>query len=138
MSTSPHSTVAATQGIARRAKASSIRIRVVQALMVGPLGLLVVGASIYFSAVHPSRSMDAIDWTVAAWAVALGLANVYVGSQLASPGGRAKRMATRLLVANIAFSIVKLIGYQESASVTFVALDALALAFLHARTPRHR
>ena len=107
-----------------------IRLRVVQILMVGPLGVMVAGASIYFGVIAPEQSINVADWLVGAWALTLGASSTYVGANLVAKQPRLRPFAFALLVCHLMFGLVKLIGYHESASVTFIALDVLTLALL--------
>lgn len=112
------------------AGAPTALIRVAQALMIGPLGALVIFGSIYFGVIAPTEAMGAFDWLVGAWAFAMGLASVALAARLASGGERVARVAIGLVALHVAFGVVKLAVYREGAAVTFMAVDVVLLAVL--------
>jgi hypothetical protein len=98
------------------------RLSVAQVLLVGPLGALVVVAALAFS-VFSGDSLSTIDWTVSAWAVASGALNLTAGLRMRRSTGLAQIAALNYL----AFSLAKLIGYHEGASVPFIVLGVAVL-----------
>ncbi|HEX8105966.1 MAG TPA: hypothetical protein VF533_25335 [Solirubrobacteraceae bacterium] len=114
-------------------------LRVAQALMIGPLGALVIFGSLYFGVIAPEETMDAVDWLVGAWAFTMGVASVVLATRLASGGARVVRLAMGLVALHVAFGVVKLAVYQESAAFTFMAVDVVLLAILaRVRAPAGR
>lgn len=102
-------------------------------ILLGLLGASIVSASIYFTfwAAPEDGGVSApVDWVVAAWALAMGLGLVAVAVRLGAPG--TMRIAVGLVLAHIAFGLVKLVGYGETESVGIFAVDLLILAVLAA------
>jgi hypothetical protein len=110
-------------------------IRAAQILMIVPLGALVVVAALYFTAIAPPKHLTPLDGVVAACAFALAGANIYLGISLGRRDG-IRRMAIAVIAGHVAFSLVKLVGYHESASLTFMALDAITIALLSSPAAR--
>jgi len=130
--TTSHSTVQPVGAVAARRPSgrAPIALRAAQLLLLVPLGALLVAASIYFTFVDPPRAVQAVDWLVAAWAVAIGAGNLYVGLRLAGGTPVLHRAALVLVVNHLLFGIVKVAGYGEQESLTFIVIDLLALALL--------
>lgn len=102
-------------------------------ILLGLLGLSLVFASIYFGffASPQDGGVSApVDWVIGAWALAMGLGMVAVAVRLGAPG--TMRMAYGLVLAHVAFGLVKLLGYGETESVGIFAADLLVLAVLAA------
>ena len=99
-----------------------IRLRAAQALLIGPLGLLVTATALGFS-VFSSDSLSPLEWCVATWAVVGGAGAALAGLRL----GTSRTPAVLIALNSIAFSVVKLIAYGESASLVFMALAVLTL-----------
>lgn len=100
-------------------------------LLLGLLGVSLVAASLYFGffASPEDGGVSApVDWVIGAWALAMGLGMVAVAVRLGAPG--TMRMAFGLVLAHIAFGLVKLVGYGETESVGIFAVDLLVLAAL--------
>ena len=102
-------------------------------LLLGLLGASIVFASIYFSFFASAQEggvSGAVDWVIAAWALAMGLGMVGVAFRLGAPG--TMRMAYGLVLAHVVFGVVKLVGYGETEAVGIFAADLLILAVLAA------
>ena len=113
-------------------------LRIAQVLMIGPLGALVVFGSIYFSVIAPTEDhYSALDWSVGAWAFAMGVSSIVLGSRLVSGGARVRRAAMALVGLHVLFGVAKLTVYAEAEAATFMAVDAIVLGVL-ARTTRAR
>ena len=100
-------------------------------VLLGLMGVALIYASIWFSFFAPAEEggvTSAIDWAVAAWAIALGIGFLVVSVRLAQPG--ALRAAVALVLAHVAFGVVKLAGYGESEAVGMFGADLLLLAAL--------
>jgi hypothetical protein len=93
--------------------------RLSQALL-ALLGSVTLFGSIYFTAVAPPAGIDALGYAVGAWAFAMAL-GFLAGAVRPGPWVRA------LLAAHLAFGVVKIVGYHESAAVPFMAVDVLLL-----------
>jgi hypothetical protein len=109
---------------------SAGRLRLAQAILVGPLGALVLGAAFAFSVAAPPEPLHPADWVVAAWAMVLGAASLSVGARLGSGRPQLVTAARGLALAHLAFGVVKLVAYGESASLVFGVLDLMVLAAL--------
>ena len=112
-------------------------VRAAQLLLLAPLGALVVSGSIDFSVIEPPRDPGTVDWLVGAWALALGLGNIFVGSKLSSGRPVFRRAALTLVACHLMFGVVKVVGYGESEAATFLLLDALAIGLLSTGAVRH-
>jgi|1186.fasta_scaffold669931_2 hypothetical protein len=104
-------------------------VRAAQLVMVGPLGLLVGVAATAFTASSLS-TMAPWEFAISAWAIALAVVNVTAGLRLGRGSAAARRALLVSIGAQIAFGVVKLTVYHESASFVFAALDAVALVLL--------
>src|SRR4051794_17801548 len=107
----------------------TLSIRLAQGLL-GLLGAVVLFGSTYFSLVDPPEPVDGVDWLVAAWAFATGVACIVIAVQLRRGGDRMRRAALVLVASHVAFGLVKLIGYHEDAALTFMAVDAVLVGLL--------
>ena len=112
-----------------------LAVRATQVLMTGPLGALVVFGSIYFSVIAPEENVAGVDWLVGAWALAWGVANLYVGLRLAARPAL-RRTAIALVACHLVFGLVKVVGYDEAEAATFMAVDVVALLLLVLWSPR--
>lgn len=109
-------------------------VRGAQLLLLVPLGLLQLVASIAFSinlGLH-----GAGDWTVASWAWVMSAACAGTALRLGRRDAVGLRAALALLAAQAGFSIVKLAVYHESASFVFMAFVVTAAALLVAPPSR--
>ena len=100
-------------------------------LLLGLLGASIVAGSIYFgffASAEEGGVSGAVDWVVAAWALAMGLGMIAVAFRLGAPG--TMRIAYGLVLAHVAFGLVKLIGYGETESLGIFVVDFLVLAVL--------
>lgn len=113
-------------------------IRATRFLLVGPLGLLVVCGVLLFTVIAPTEPLSAADWLVAAIGLALGLASILVGVRLGHATPELRRTASGIVGAHMAFSVMKLIAYDELEALAFLALATLALVALVDRQPRGR
>lgn len=104
-------------------------VRAAQALLIVPLGVFQGAAATFFSLTMP---MAGADYFVGIWAVLMSLADVVTGVRLSTGARRWLRTSLVLLGAQIAFAVVKLLVYHESASFVFLAFIAATLACLAA------
>lgn len=96
-------------------------------------GAVGVGATIWFSFYAPvsEGGVDGgADWLVALWSMVVSLGYLYCAVALGDRTTRTLRLAQGLVLAHVAFGLVKLIGYGEEESVVFFAQDAVLLALL--------
>ena len=103
-------------------------VRGAQALLVLPLGLVQLVATIAFSislGLH-----GAGDWSVAIWCPIMAAACVVTGARLGRRRPVLLRTALGLLGAQAAFSTVKLTVYHEAASLVFFGFVAAAAVLL--------
>jgi len=101
--------------------------RVAQFLLGIPLGLFQLAAVLMFT--FNGAVVTLQDWLVAAWGAAMS-ATCAVLALRVYRSARARRIAFVLLGVQLAFSVVKLVVYHESASFVFGAITAVALATL--------
>ena len=110
--------------------------RVAQFLLGIPLGLFQLAAVLMFT--FNGTVVTLQDWLVAAWGAAMS-ATCAVLALRVYRSARARRIAFVLLGVQLAFGLVKLFVYHESASFVFGAITAVALATLvvyHRAAPR--
>ena len=112
----------APQGAARLAG------RVAQFLLGIPLGLFQLAAVLVFT--FNGTVVTLQDWLVAAWGAAMS-ATCAVLALRVYRSARARRIAFVLLGVQLAFGLVKLFVYHESAAFVFGAITALALGALY-------
>ena len=93
------------------------------------MGVVVLFGSVYFTTAGAPDDIDTVGYLVGAWAFAMAI-GFLVGAVRPGPWLRG------LLVLHFAFGIVKLVGYDESAAVPFMCVDALLLWMLS--RPRRR
>ena len=79
-----------------------------------------------------------VDWSVAAWSAALAICLMVAAARLGGGNRRVGRITGILLVGDILFSAVKLIGYDEPEAVVFMAVDLLLLALIALAVRRQR
>ncbi len=124
----PHAATAVSQPPAR----ASVALWAARILL-GLLGVVIVFSSIYFTffaSAEDGGVSAPVDWVVAAWALAMALGMVAVAVRLGAPG--TMRIAVGLVLAHVAFGLVKLVGYGETESVGIFAFDLVLLAVLAA------
>jgi hypothetical protein len=100
--------------------------RLSQALL-ALLGTVTLFGSLYFTTAGAPDDIDALGYLIGAWAFAMAL-GFLAGAVRPGPWLRA------LLVLHLAFGVVKIVGYHESAAVPFMCVDMLLLWIL--RRPR--
>jgi hypothetical protein len=104
-----------------------LSVRAAQALLIVPLGVFQGAAALFFSL---TISITPGDYLVGAWAVVMATADVAAGVRLSTGAPRWRLVTLVLLGAQIAFALVKLLVYHESASLVFSAFIAVTLACL--------
>jgi hypothetical protein len=105
-------------------------IRVAQAIMLFPLGLLVVFGGTYFGFIHQIEVMHVGEYAVAVWAIAQGLLAIFTAIMLGTGRQFYRTLATVLMCGHLLFGVVKLVVWQETAAIPFMVLDAVVLALL--------
>lgn len=108
-------------------RATRVAGRVAQFLLGIPLGLFQLTAVLVFT--FNGTVVTLQDWLVAAWGAAMS-ATCAVLALRVYRSARARRIAFVLLGVQLAFSVVKLVVYHESASFVFGAITAVTLATL--------
>ena len=103
-------------------------------VLFGAFGALKLAGTVYFSfiasAAEGGDPHGVGDWLVVAWSFTLALSFLALAARLGTGDRRLVRVATGLLVADLAFSTVKLTVYDEQTAVGFMAVTALLLALL--------
>lgn len=108
-------------------------------ILLGLLGVVIVFSSIYFTffaSVEDGGVSGPVDWVVAAWALAMGLGMGAVAVRLGAPG--TMRIAVGLVLAHVAFGLVKLVGYGETEALGLFGVDLVILAVLAAASRPRR
>jgi hypothetical protein len=117
-----------------------IPLRIAQALMavVGIVGI--VGVT-YFTMLEPEDGMTAADGAVAALLFIGSLGYIAAGRKLGSNDPEIWMTALGFAAMRVAFSVVKVFGYDEGEAVSFLVLDILIVALLMtgqpSTSPRH-
>jgi hypothetical protein len=137
MTATPRTRTAPVQGPRRRTPAGRTGLIVATSVLLTLFGLLKVGATVFFTLFASAAPQGVGDRIVAAWSLVMGAGYLLIAARL-SRGGRALPLALTLTAADVAFGVVKLTVYGETAAVGFtaVSLVLLALVALAARTPR--
>jgi hypothetical protein len=102
-------------------------------------GAVKLFGAVYFSFVASAAEggdpQGWFDWSVVVWSHALAVAFLVLAVVLRP--GRPVRAAAGLLLVEVAFSLVKLTVYDESAALVFLAVDTVLLGLLAlSRRPR--
>jgi hypothetical protein len=92
------------------------------------MGTVVLFGSVYFTTAGAPDDIDAVGYAVGAWAFAMAI-GFLVGAVRPGPWLRG------LLALHLAFGVVKIIGYHESAAVPLMCVDVLLLAMLSRPRP---
>jgi hypothetical protein len=103
-------------------------IRVAQAVLLLPLGLVQLLATIVFSITEGLHGAG--DYVVAVWAPVMATCCIASGLLLRRGRRTVLTAALGLLAAQAGFSIVKLAVYHESASLVFLAVIAIGAGLL--------
>lgn len=128
MSTSQTAT-AQSPGTSTRSSVASWAARVLLALY----GILEVGATVYFGLFADEADggvSGGVDWLIVLWSLAMGVGFLYCAVRLGDGTRRTLQLARGLVLAHVAFNLVKLVGYGESEAVTFFVIDAVLLGVL--------
>lgn len=121
--------MAPTTDSAVRSPALLVLIRV----LFGLLGVTKLAGTVYFTFFATAEEggvTTAGDWAVAAWSMVLSIGFLVCAVAL-RPGNRSMfRAAVVLLLADVAFGLVKLIGYQETESLVFTGVGLVLLGLV--------
>jgi hypothetical protein len=102
-------------------------------VLILPCALLGLVGATYFTFFAPAADGGVVttyDWFVGLWKITVSLALLAVA---VGPGlSRSQRLAvaTWAVPADLAFSIIKIVQYHESAAVPFLAVDLVLLGLL--------
>jgi hypothetical protein len=105
-----------------------LSVRGAQAVLLVPLGLVQLVATVFFSITMGWHGLG--DTLVGSWAPVMACCCVAVALRLGRRRAALLRAALGLLAAQAAFSVVKLVAYHESASLVFFALIATGAGLL--------
>lgn len=100
------------------------------------------GATLYFlfiaSAAAGGDPQGAGDWTVGVWSIVVAAGYLVVAVRLGRDGRRLLPAVAALTVADVGFSVVKFLVYDEPEAIGFsvTTLVLLALVLLATRAPR--
>lgn len=126
MSSSTRPRTAESSEAASRRSVALLGLRGLMAL-VGVVGLV---GTVYFSLIaSPAEGgVDgAADWFVAAWSLSLAVGYLVAAVRLGDGARTSRRLALGLVLVHIVFNVVKLVGYDETEVVTFMAADLVIL-----------
>jgi hypothetical protein len=99
--------------------------------VVGAVKLAATTAFTFFVPVEDGgHPQNAGDWVVVAWSFGLALAFLWLAVRLDVRDRRMVRGVVALLGAEVAFSLVKLTVYDESAPLVFMAVDLVLLGLI--------
>jgi hypothetical protein len=111
-------------------------------VLLGLFGAFKLGGATFFTFIATAEQggdpQGVVDWAVAAWSFALAAALIVAAVRLGSGDRRIAVVTAALLLVEIAFSFVKLIGYDEPEAVGFMAVDLVLLVLLAVATRRRR
>jgi hypothetical protein len=110
-------------------------------VLAGIFGALKLSSTVFFlffaSAEAGGDPQGAGDWTVGVWSIVVALGYLAVAARLGRDGRRLLPAVAALTVADLAFSAVKFLVYDESAAIGFTA-TTLVLFVLVALSTRPR
>ena len=108
-------------------------LRITTRVLLVLFGTLKLAATGYFlfvaSAAEGGDPQGLGDWLVGIWSIVMGAGYLVIAARL---GRRALPLAAGLTAADVAFSIVKITVYEESAGFVFLAVSLLMLALVAA------
>jgi hypothetical protein len=107
--------------------------------LLGVAGLFGFAAAGYFTFLAPAGQgavTTPYDWFVAIWKILLSLAMVAVAVAPRASRLRRIQLGSWLVITDLVFGLVKLVGYHESSSLAFFVIDAIILALLVAARRR--
>jgi hypothetical protein len=113
-----------------------VPVRAAQAIMLLPLGALVVFGAIYFGFIHQLDNQTFWSYAVGTWALAQGVLSVYLAIKLSSGREIFRKAAFWVIGAHVLFGIVKLVFWQETEALSFVGFDLAVIALLSLRRTR--
>lgn len=102
----------------------------------GLLGL--TGAAVLFGAVYftffataaEGQVSGVVDWLIAVWAMAIAVGYLVAAVRATHASPRMVGFAVAIVAIHIVFGLVKLVGYGETESVPFFAVDLVILGLL--------
>jgi hypothetical protein len=107
----------------------------VLAALFGVLKLSATTFFLFFSTAAAPQSTG--DWVVGIWSIVIGLAYLGVAARLGRDSRVLPAMAG-LAVADVAFSVVKFVVYDETAPIPFTVATLVLLALVMASSRRRR
>jgi hypothetical protein len=113
-----------------------LTVRAAQALLLLPLGAVVLFGATYFGLIDPTSDVDALGYAVCAWGLAQGVAAIAVGARLGRGEERMRLAASGLVLLHAVFGVVKILGYDEPEAGVFIAVDLFTLALLWSPSAR--
>lgn len=119
--------------VAARPSTASVVARWTARVLLGLYGLSLLPAVVYFSffaSVEDGRVTTAGDGLVAVWALAIAAGLLWSAVKLGDGTDRTLLLTRGVVLAHVAFGLVKYFGYEETEAVGFFAFDLLLLALL--------
>lgn len=121
----------AASGVRTPARSSALLLTV--RVLLGVLGaakLAGTGYFTFFASVEEGGVTTAGDWVVAGWSLLISVGFLVAAATL-RPGNRPMfRALVVLLLADLAFGLVKLIGYRETEALAFTGVSLLLLGLV--------
>ena len=103
-------------------------------VLLGAFGAFKLYGTAYFtffaSAEEGGDPSGLVDWSVAAWSAILAVSLIVAAVRLGGAGRRIVPVVGGLLLVDIAFSLVKLLAYDEPEAVGFMAVDLVLLGLV--------
>ena len=103
-------------------------------VLLGLFGAFKLYGTVYFvffaTAAQGGDPQGVVDWLVGAWSFALAGALIVAAVRLGVGSPRTAVVTSALLLVEIVFSFVKLLGYGEPEAVGFMAVDLVLLGLL--------
>ncbi len=105
-------------------------------VLLGAFGAFKLAGTAYFlffaTAEQGGDPQGVLDWSVGIWSTVLATALVIAAFRLRRGDRRIVRVVSGLLLVEVAFSLVKLIVYDEPEAVGFMAVDLVIFGLLAA------
>jgi hypothetical protein len=111
-------------------------------VLLGAVGAFKLAGTAYFlfiaGAEQGGDPEGLLDWSVGAWSTVLAVAFLVGAVRLAGAPRRTVRALAGVIAVDLAFSAVKLLGYDEPEAVGFMAVDLVFLVLLGLLARRSR
>lgn len=99
-------------------------------LLAGGVGLAGATYFTFFASVEEGGVATGFDWFVAVWKLLVSLGMIVVAVHPTLPRGRRVDLAIGLVLADLVFGAIKIIGYDETESLAFTGVSLCILGLL--------